>query len=158
MDAVLLHQTRLNYSRILFTVSASPPLFFPPLFFMPLRLYGYMYNLSLYHCFFLVWQIEILSLCRNTCAQYKCRWFSRNGSESVGRRHRHLPPTRLPPLGHPLLSLLPSLVRDMSEFPDYYAILSIPRTATTEEVRSAYKRESLRYAAAPGSLIVLGSL
>ena len=34
----------------------------------------------------------------------------------------------------------------MSDFPDYYAILGIPRTATTEEIRTAYKRESLRYA------------
>ena len=32
----------------------------------------------------------------------------------------------------------------MSDFPDYYAILGIPRTATTEEIRTAYKRESLR--------------
>jgi len=32
----------------------------------------------------------------------------------------------------------------MSQFPDYYAILSIPKTATAEEIRTAYKRESLR--------------
>lgn len=32
----------------------------------------------------------------------------------------------------------------MSEFPDYYAILGVPITTTTEEIRSAYKRESLR--------------
>lgn len=32
----------------------------------------------------------------------------------------------------------------MSEFPDYYAVLGIPRTATTEEIRAAYKRESLK--------------
>ena len=39
----------------------------------------------------------------------------------------------------------------MSNFPDYYAILSVPRTATPEEIRTAYKRESLRYADAPAS-------
>jgi hypothetical protein len=45
----------------------------------------------------------------------------------------------------------PSLIslQAMSSFPDYYAILSIPRTATTEEIRTAYKKESLRYAATP---------
>lgn len=53
-------------------------------------------------------------------------------------------------LATPLPSLSPSFARDMSEFPDYYAILSIPRTATAEDVRSAYKRESLRYALEPG--------
>ena len=41
----------------------------------------------------------------------------------------------------------PSYTTPMSDFPDYYAILSVPRTATTEEIRSAYKKESLRYAA-----------
>jgi curved DNA-binding protein CbpA len=28
--------------------------------------------------------------------------------------------------------------------PDYYALLSIPQTATQDEIRQAYKRESLR--------------
>ena len=37
----------------------------------------------------------------------------------------------------------------MSDFPDYYAILGVPRTATTEEIRAAYKRESLRYVDTP---------
>jgi len=32
----------------------------------------------------------------------------------------------------------------MSDFPDYYAILGVSRTAATEEIRTAYKRESLR--------------
>jgi curved DNA-binding protein CbpA len=35
----------------------------------------------------------------------------------------------------------------MSDFPDYYAILGVPKTATAEEIRTAYKKESLRYAA-----------
>ncbi|KAF5390213.1 hypothetical protein D9757_002800 [Collybiopsis confluens] len=32
----------------------------------------------------------------------------------------------------------------MSQFPDYYAILNIPKTATENEIRQAYKKESLR--------------
>ncbi|KAA1468173.1 DnaJ-domain-containing protein [Dentipellis sp. KUC8613] len=32
----------------------------------------------------------------------------------------------------------------MSSFPDYYSILNIPQTASTEEVRQAYRKESLR--------------
>ena len=44
---------------------------------------------------------------------------------------------------------LSSPCKAMSDFPDYYAILGIPRTATAEEIRSAYKRESLRYVAVP---------
>ncbi|KAF9068088.1 DnaJ domain-containing protein [Rhodocollybia butyracea] len=32
----------------------------------------------------------------------------------------------------------------MSQFPDYYAILDIPKTATQDEIRQAYKKESLR--------------
>ncbi|KAG1755143.1 DnaJ domain-containing protein [Suillus paluster] len=32
----------------------------------------------------------------------------------------------------------------MSSFPDYYALLNVPKTATAEEIRQAYKRESLR--------------
>jgi len=32
----------------------------------------------------------------------------------------------------------------MSGFPDYYALLSIPHTATQDEIRQAYKRESLK--------------
>ena len=42
----------------------------------------------------------------------------------------------------------------MSEFPDYYAILGIPKTATNEEIRIAYKRESLRYSAHTLLLII----
>jgi len=32
----------------------------------------------------------------------------------------------------------------MSSFPDYYALLNVQKTATTEEVRQAYRKESLR--------------
>ncbi|KAI6005250.1 DnaJ domain-containing protein [Pisolithus orientalis] len=32
----------------------------------------------------------------------------------------------------------------MSSFPDYYAILQLEKSATTEEIRQAYKRESLK--------------
>lgn len=31
-----------------------------------------------------------------------------------------------------------------STLPDYYALLSVPRTATTDEIRTAYRKESLR--------------
>ncbi|THH02869.1 hypothetical protein EW026_g73 [Hermanssonia centrifuga] len=31
-----------------------------------------------------------------------------------------------------------------STFPDYYAFLHVPQTATTDEIRTAYKKESLR--------------
>jgi len=32
----------------------------------------------------------------------------------------------------------------MTDFPDYYRILDIPGTATQEEIRQAYKKESLK--------------
>ncbi|KAI0361774.1 DnaJ-domain-containing protein, partial [Trametes cingulata] len=32
----------------------------------------------------------------------------------------------------------------MSAFPDYYKLLSVPKNATVEEIRTAYKKESLR--------------
>jgi hypothetical protein len=32
----------------------------------------------------------------------------------------------------------------MSAFPDYYALLNIPKSATYDEIRTAYKKESLR--------------
>jgi len=32
-----------------------------------------------------------------------------------------------------------------SLFPEYYVLLEVPQSATTEEIRAAYKRESLRY-------------
>lgn len=78
--------------------------------------------------------------------EFRCpraaRMLSRNGRRTwngVGpRRHRRR-------FRHPPSS--PS--KAMSSFPDYYAILSVPRTATTEEIRTAYKKESLRYAATP---------
>lgn len=44
------------------------------------------------------------------------------------------------------LILFPStfLILYMSSFPDYYALLNVSKTATAEEIRQAYKRESLR--------------
>ncbi|CAA7266573.1 unnamed protein product [Cyclocybe aegerita] len=32
----------------------------------------------------------------------------------------------------------------MSQFPDYYKLLNVPKSATQEEIRQAYKKESLR--------------
>jgi len=32
----------------------------------------------------------------------------------------------------------------MASFPDYYAILNIPKTASTEDIRQAYRKESLK--------------
>jgi hypothetical protein len=69
-------------------------------------------------------------------------------AKARGRRRKDVIVVSGPaPLGHPFC-LNPSFAREMSEFPDYYAILGISKTSTTEEVRSAYKRESLRCAVA----------
>lgn len=42
------------------------------------------------------------------------------------------------------VGLLGAILTTMSQFPDYYKLLNIPRTATQDEVRQAYKKESLR--------------
>ncbi len=34
----------------------------------------------------------------------------------------------------------------MSQFPDYYKLLNISSSATQDEIRQAYKKESLRFA------------
>lgn len=73
----------------------------------------------------------------------------RNGEDVIGAVR--LPNTTPWPT---IFSLHPSFARVMSQFPDYYAILSIPKTATAEEIRSAYKRESLRYVVVPRPLLV----
>ena len=33
----------------------------------------------------------------------------------------------------------------MTSFPDYYRILNIQKSATADEIRQAYKKESLKY-------------
>ena len=45
-----------------------------------------------------------------------------------------------------------------STLPDYYAFLNIPQTATAEEVRIAYRRESLKYAASIELCVCLAHL
>lgn len=37
----------------------------------------------------------------------------------------------------------------MSQFPDYYKLLNIPKTATSDDIRQAYKRESLKCPSLP---------
>jgi len=49
-----------------------------------------------------------------------------------------------PPLSQPPLNDNGQPMDPSPKFPEYYALLNIPRTATTEDIRSAYKRESLR--------------
>jgi DnaJ-class molecular chaperone len=40
----------------------------------------------------------------------------------------------------------------MSQFPDYYKLLDIPQTATQEEIRHAYRKESLKFFLPPSAL------
>lgn len=37
----------------------------------------------------------------------------------------------------------------MAQFPDYYKLLNIPKTATSDDIRQAYKRESLKCPSLP---------
>ena len=48
--------------------------------------------------------------------------------------------------GQALAALLsvPSIAPTMSQFPDYYKLLNISRTATQDEVRQGYRKESLK--------------
>lgn len=39
----------------------------------------------------------------------------------------------------------PKFCTTMSQFPDYYKLLGIPQTATQEEIRQAYRKESLKF-------------
>lgn len=43
----------------------------------------------------------------------------------------------------------------MSRFPDYYKLLNVTKSATQDEIRTAYKKESLKYIARVVSLIAL---
>jgi preprotein translocase subunit Sec63 len=37
-----------------------------------------------------------------------------------------------------------SMTANSSEFPDYYKLLNVPKTASQDDIRQAYKRESLK--------------
>jgi curved DNA-binding protein CbpA len=43
----------------------------------------------------------------------------------------------------------------MSAFPDYYSLLNVPRSASQEEIRQAYKKASLRCEIVPSSFLQL---
>lgn len=87
--------------------------------------------------------VEYALLPRATSAFLKWKLGCGSGIYVRNRRHRRSPPAT------PYTHLDSSPARDMSQFPDYYAVLNIPKTATTEEIRTAYKKESLRYALVP---------
>lgn len=75
----------------------------------------------------------------------------RHLARAISECHPHHPPqnSRLPHIVY--LYLMSS----GSSFPEYYVLLGVPHSATTEEIRAAYKRESLR--CVPFSLPVLHS-
>jgi hypothetical protein len=56
---------------------------------------------------------------------------------------RELQHCQQPP--HPLhIGLLLCIMSGGSSFPEYYVLLEVPQSATTEEIRAAYRRESLK--------------
>ena len=131
---------RSNYSRILFTDSASPSIFIIHRRFH--TTYSCMSHVRCISFFFPSRGSEYLLLA--CAAEAFLKWKGTNwckcedviGAVSATLSH-------------------PPLTQAMSDFPDYYAILSVTRTASTEEIRTAYKKESLRCAAAPLSSALL---
>lgn len=57
---------------------------------------------------------------------------------------RHVRPAPAECSTHPTLTTTNLNLKMASEFPDYYALLGLQSSASQDEVRQAYKRESLR--------------